>query len=100
MARFSSYDFFLLPRHTLRAQLLSPQLFVLLVVSALLLGSASRRFLVSPLQRPANQNSRRTPGGENDNDPARGYPIFDTGPEGPELEGYHKGIQRVHAFFN
>ena len=27
-------------------------------------------------------------------------PYFHTGPEGPELDGLHKGIQRVHALSN
>jgi len=83
MARVCSNDFFLLPRLTLRAQLLNPQLLLARAprrISSLNKRSASRILLVSPpLQRPANENlktPRRPPGGENDKDPHADIPFF------------------------
>ena len=80
MARVCSNDFFLLPRLKLRAQLLNPQLLQARAprrISFLLKRSASRILLVSPpLQRPADENPRRPPGGENDKDPHADIPII------------------------
>ena len=80
MARVCSNDFFLLPRLTLRAQLLNPQLLLARAprrISSLNKRSASRILLVSPLlQRPANEKPRKTPGGENNKDPHADIPIF------------------------